>query len=357
MTDDLLCLCAHELPSSPPLVAFLVDDYQQAHALLLVLLDIDHPRATIIHPGSRVKRLRRERERERERARERTSEGALSLVRKPALQERRGRGRGVSVGRACVRACCCSCDLMPTFVFAMWCWSLHRSTIFNLLFWFLFSSVSRVSGRWWEEMEFLWPFLICIFMVTSFLVVGIAILCRYEGGKVSGPRLEQLEDPSIVGILPIGYLCREELWMSCGGAVRPELLLVFRALAVAYLLPQLLYNIVKDGVSGYFFYTQWTFTLLILYFSLALRVSVNHFVNEKFNRSLPARIESPDFGDEQLMPDEDDEVEGAGVRSILQNAKDRTTEQGKGQLPFAPGRGEKLEDAGICSFPSHKTPF
>jgi hypothetical protein len=96
-----------------------VDDYQQAHALLLVLLDIDHPRATIIHPGSRVKRLRRERERERERARERTSEGALSLVRKPALQERRGRGRGVSVGRACVRACCCSCDLMPTFVFAM----------------------------------------------------------------------------------------------------------------------------------------------------------------------------------------------------------------------------------------------
>lgn len=206
-------------------------------------------------------------------------------------------------------------------------------------------------------MELLWPFLICIFMVTSFVVVGIAILCRYEGGKVSGPRLEQLEDPSIVGILPIGYLCREELWMSCGGAVRPELLLVFRALAVAYLLPQLLYNIVKDGVSGYFFYTQWTFTLLILYFSLALRVSVDHFVNEKFNRSLPARIESPDFGDEQVMLDEDDEVEGAGARSILQNGKDRATEQGKGQLPFAPGRGEKLEDAGICSFPSHKTPF
>jgi hypothetical protein len=199
-------------------------------------------------------------------------------------------------------------------------------------------------------MEFLWPFLICIFMVTSFVVVGIAILCRYEGGKVSGPRLEQLEDPSIVGILPIGYLCREELWMSCGGAVRPELLLVFRALAVAYLLPQLLYNIVKDGFSGYFFYTQWTFTLLILYFSLALRVSVDHFVNEKFNRSLPARIESPDFGDEQVMLDEDDEVEGAGVRSILQNGKDPATEQGKGQLPFAPGRGEKLEDAGIAGY-------
>ncbi len=287
---------------------------------------------------------------------ERASEGALSLVRKPALQERRGKGER-RFRRACVRACCRSRDLIPTFVFAMWWWSLDRSTISNLFFWFLFYSVSRVSGRWWEEMEFLLPFLICIFMVTSFVVVGIAILCRYEGGKVSGPRLEQLEDPSIVGILPIGYLCREELWMSCGGAVRPELLLVFRALAVAYLLPQLLYNIVKDGVSGYFFYTQWTFTLLILYFSLALRVSVDHFLNEKFNRSLPARIESPDFGDEQVMLDEDNEVEGAGVRSILQNGKDRATEQGKGQLPFAPGRGEKLEDAGICSFPSHTTPF
>ncbi len=90
VTDDWLCLCAHELPSSAPLVAFLVDDYHQAHALLLVLLDIDHPRATVIHPGSRVKRL------------ERASEGSLSLIRKPALQERRGRRRGVSVGRACV---------------------------------------------------------------------------------------------------------------------------------------------------------------------------------------------------------------------------------------------------------------
>ncbi|CAK9858085.1 unnamed protein product [Sphagnum jensenii] len=126
-----------------------------------------------------------------------------------------------------------------------------------------------------------------------------------------------------ITLLIIGVSWLEELWMSCGGAVRPELLLLFRALAVAYLLPQLLYNIVKDGVSGYFFYTQWTFTLLILYFSLALRVSVDHFVNEKFNRSLPARIESPDFGDEQVMLDEDDEVEGAGVRSILQNGKDR----------------------------------
>jgi len=33
---------------------------------------------------------------------ERASEGSRSLVRKPALQERRGRGRGVYVGRACV---------------------------------------------------------------------------------------------------------------------------------------------------------------------------------------------------------------------------------------------------------------
>jgi hypothetical protein len=210
-------------------------------------------------------------------------------------------------------------------------------------------------------MELLWPFFVCFLMVTSFVVLGIAILWRYEGGKVSGPRLEQLQDPSLVGILPIGYLCREELWMACGGAVKAELLLSFRAFVVAYLLPQLLYNIFKDGVYVFFFYTQWTFTLLILYFALALRVSVDHFVNQHYycNRK-PARLVPPDFGDDDddeqkiLREEEDDAVQRSGVKSLLQNGKDHR-QQEKGQLPFARGRGEKVENAGILQFLSSLT--
>jgi hypothetical protein len=205
-------------------------------------------------------------------------------------------------------------------------------------------------------MELLWPFFVCFLMVTSFVVLGIAILWRYEGGKVSGPRLEQLQDPSLVGIFPIGYLCREELWMACGGAVKAELLLAFRAIVVAYLLPQLLYNIFKDGVYVFFFYTQWTFTLLILYFALALRVSVDHFVNQHYycNRK-PARLVPPDFGvddDEEqkiLREEEDDAVQRSGVKSLLQNGKDHR-QQEKGQLPFARGRGEKVENAGVAGY-------
>jgi hypothetical protein len=191
------------------------------------------------------------------------------------------------------------------------------------------------------------------------VVLGIAILWRYEGGRVSGPRLEQLQDPSLVGILPIGYLCREELWMACGGAVKAELLLAFRAFVVAYLLPQLLYNIVKDGVYVFFFYTQWTFTLLILYFALALRASVDHFVNQHYycNRK-PARLVPPDFGDDEeqkiLREEEDDAVQRSGVKSLLQNGKDHR-QQEKGQLPFARGRGEKVENAGILQFLSSLT--
>ncbi len=100
MIDDWrLTLCAHEVPRSPPLVAFLVDDYHQAHALLLVLLDIDHPWATVIHLRSRVKRLR-------ERASERRRTVARKETRAPGAS-RKGERR---LRRACLRAAALAFD-------------------------------------------------------------------------------------------------------------------------------------------------------------------------------------------------------------------------------------------------------
>lgn len=195
-------------------------------------------------------------------------------------------------------------------------------------------------------MEYHWPFAICISLVVFFVIASVFVLRKYEGGKVEGPRGDEIEDPSLVGILPIGYLCREELWSSCGGVVSPSWLLCFRALCFLYLLPQLVYNVLKDGAYVFFFYTQWTFTLLIVYFALALRVSVLHYLDER-TASTVNRITPPNFGDELELLDEDFEVHGSS-REVISNGGNYG-KKSPGQLPFARGK-EKREDAGFSGY-------
>lgn len=182
-------------------------------------------------------------------------------------------------------------------------------------------------------MEYHWPFAVCISFVVFFTIGAAFLLRRYEGAKVSGPRDDQIEDPSLVGIVPIGYVCREELWSSCGGALNPSWLLAFRVLCFLYLLPQLVYNVVNSGIYVFFFYTQWTFALLILYFALASRQSLLHFLEERsfleVNRIRPPKRSAED----RELLDEDREA-----------SEEKLTVP---ELPFARGSEEKREAAGV----------
>lgn len=184
-------------------------------------------------------------------------------------------------------------------------------------------------------MEYHWPFAVCIAGVSCFAIVAILLLRKYEGAKVSVPRKDDMEDPSVVGIVPVGYLCREELWSSCGGALNPNWLLLFRALCVVYLLPILLYNVVLKGGVVFLFYTECTFTLLIVYFALAFRQSLLHYLRIRPSESTVDQITSS----ESLL-NGDLEAGDGGIG--------KTVDVSTHPLPFARLRGRDMqEDAGV----------
>lgn len=63
------------------------------------------------------------------------------------------------------------------------------------------------------------------------------------------------------------------LWVPCWRKLSPKWLLLYRALAfisMAYLLYQML---LFSGLFGFYFYTQWTFTLVMVYFAIGTIVS------------------------------------------------------------------------------------
>lgn len=164
-------------------------------------------------------------------------------------------------------------------------------------------------------MEYHWPFAVCILLVSSFAIAAIVLLRKFEGAKFSGK--DEIEDPSVVGVLPIGYLSRVELWSACGGSLNPNYLLVFRALCVLYLLPILVYNVVLKGSVVFFFYTECTFTLLIVYFTLAFRQSLLHYLEDRSseNRIIP-RESITNHQDRLLNEDVETSSDGALLNGV-----------------------------------------
>ncbi|XP_074315981.1 uncharacterized protein LOC141652424 isoform X2 [Silene latifolia] len=70
-----------------------------------------------------------------------------------------------------------------------------------------------------------------------------------------------------------GPLSMQDLWVPCWSNLNPKWLLVYRAFAfltMSYLLYKML---LFAGLFAFYFYTQWTFTLVILYFAVATVVS------------------------------------------------------------------------------------
>ncbi|KAG0588486.1 hypothetical protein KC19_2G246600 [Ceratodon purpureus] len=189
-------------------------------------------------------------------------------------------------------------------------------------------------------MEYHYPFAVCIAFVSCFAVGALFLLWRYEGARGAGSRRNDVvaDDPSVVGILPAGRLSRAELWSACGGAVSPNWLLLFRALCFAYLLPVLVFNVLLKNVMVFFFYTEWTFTLLIVYFALAFRQSLLHYLE---TRSAAAHPESAvGLLNEDLEAVSDGGGVGKGVSDDCDSAP---------SLPFARGR-EVQEGAGVAGY-------
>ncbi|KAH0877143.1 hypothetical protein HID58_064537 [Brassica napus] len=106
-----------------------------------------------------------------------------------------------------------------------------------------------------------WRVLCCALILLAPLLLAAILIWRYEG-----KRREGREHP--------GTLFQDEAWSTCFKRVHPRWLLAFRVFSFAAMLSLLVSNVVRDGGGIFYFYTQWTFTLVTLYFGYASLLSI-----------------------------------------------------------------------------------
>ncbi|KGN62302.1 uncharacterized protein LOC101209375 isoform X2 [Cucumis sativus] len=113
-----------------------------------------------------------------------------------------------------------------------------------------------------------WRFFLCALFLSTVMIVAALLIWKYEGSKrsKSGSR-----DDSQVSV---GSLYEDELWRTCLKEIHPLCLLAYRMLAFALLFGLILSEAIVSGGRIFLFYTQWTFTLVTLYFGLATSFSI-----------------------------------------------------------------------------------
>lgn len=111
------------------------------------------------------------------------------------------------------------------------------------------------------------PFGLCIAVVVVALLLAIGVATAYERAG-------------------LGYVQKSHMWKTCHSSIPYGWLLGLRIVAFLYCLSILIYDIVLWGPFVFEYYTQWSFTLLIIYFGIAIGSSIKEIV--RYRNSYPS---------------------------------------------------------------------
>lgn len=116
-----------------------------------------------------------------------------------------------------------------------------------------------------------WRVLLCSLWILASAVVSSVLIWKYEGHRGfrgegrAGARQEET----------VGTLYDDESWRPCLKVIHPAWLLGFRVVSFVVLMALLALNVVVDGGGIFYYYTQWTFVLVTLYFGLGSLLSAH----------------------------------------------------------------------------------
>lgn len=148
---------------------------------------------------------------------------------------------------------------------------------------------TTASSYWFN-----WRVLLCSLWLLISLVFASVLISKYEYRHKSkdGSRERQEEDCS-------GLLYEDEFWKPCLRSIHPAWLLGFRVIAFIVLLLMMILNLSVDGAGLMYFYTQWTFTLITIYFGLGSLLSTYgcyQYHNKVGGDNTEDEIVDPEFG-------------------------------------------------------------
>ncbi|XP_064968139.1 uncharacterized protein LOC135614574 [Musa acuminata AAA Group] len=138
---------------------------------------------------------------------------------------------------------------------------MHFSTVPSSDSWQPVLTADSTDAYYWLN----WRVLLCAIWVLSSMIIASILIWKFEGSNT------ETEGSSPESHYP---LYEDELWRPCLTEVHPAWLLVFRLIAFAILLAFLIINVAVDGGGIFYYYTQWTFILVTIYFLLGSVLSV-----------------------------------------------------------------------------------
>ncbi|GFP92369.1 hypothetical protein PHJA_001381000 [Phtheirospermum japonicum] len=130
-------------------------------------------------------------------------------------------------------------------------------------------TVDTTTTSYWLN----WRVLLCSIWILMSMVFASIFISKHECGRNSNPnnpenQQQQQQQESA------GVLYEDEVWKPCLKTIHPAWLLGYRVFAFVVLLLMLILNVVVDGGGIFFFYTQWTFTLITIYFAFGSVLSI-----------------------------------------------------------------------------------
>ncbi|KAK2403386.1 protein rolling protein [Trifolium repens] len=124
-----------------------------------------------------------------------------------------------------------------------------------------------------------WYDFVCFAIVGGSILVALWLLWTNEGSSASHSDFDILVDsllvasPSQDNRVAIGHVNNSQLWTSCWRGVHPLVLFATRFSSLVILAVLLSLDIHEYDASIFYYYTEWTFTLVMIYFALGTTVS------------------------------------------------------------------------------------
>ncbi|XP_027353120.1 uncharacterized protein LOC113863669 [Abrus precatorius] len=124
-------------------------------------------------------------------------------------------------------------------------------------------------------LEVAWYDFVCFGIVGMAFIGALCVLGMNEGASqrdfdsaYESLLLSRPDNEVVVNVLPRGHVSTSQLWTSCWRGLHPFYLLVTRFFSFVIMILFLLWDLLLYDASIFVYYTEWTFTLVTIYFAL-----------------------------------------------------------------------------------------